>query len=397
MHILPNGCRCSDIKVTKSKKGGNPVWRIYYRFYDAAFNDKPHLVTLKAGINQISNLKDRAAVVKDIIEHEWYNLTELLYNPITGSISEPIQIDYEIDPSTPFIQALQKVKDKLTIGHRTRIGVKSVITGISKAAGQLRMDKLPINQVSRRHVKIILERCGENSKKWSNGRYNLYRAYLLMLFKELVEMETITGNPIRDISKKPVLEKIKIVLTNNDRIRINNWLNTQFPEFLDFINIFFHSGGRRTELFQLKPPMVNLEAQKYKCIIRKGKKHKEVERTIKDIAVPYWRKFLASCPDDHFIFGTRFKPGLVAMGIDMPSKYWKRYIKTDVTKGGLGINIDFNKLRHLNTTEVVDFLNEEAAANLNAHSGTGMVRNIYDVKQKERQHEKLKKVNNPFV
>ncbi|MEJ7740594.1 MAG: hypothetical protein WKF97_24520 [Chitinophagaceae bacterium] len=38
------------------------------------------------------------------------------------------------------------------------------------------------------------------------------------------------------------------------------------------------------------------------------------------------------------------------------------------------------KLKHLNTTEVVDALSEEEAAKLNAHTSTAMVIEIYDVK-----------------
>jgi hypothetical protein len=80
------------------------------------------------------------------------------------------------------------------------------------------------------------------------------------------------------------------------------------------------------------------------------------------------------------------------MAEDMPTKYWRLHVKE-----ALKIPIDFYSLKHLNTAEVVDALDEAAAAKLNAHTSTAMVVSIYDVKQKDRQHNRLKDVGNNFV
>jgi integrase len=391
MHQLPNDCRCSDIKITKSKKGKNQIWRIYYYFYDPTF-PKPHQVTIKENINRIVDLKERSSAAKQLIENEWKLLKEYSYNPITGTTDKPIDSDYDIHPDTYLIDALKKAMELITVGHRTKIGIKSILKGVETASRQLRLNTTPVSKIARKHIKIILNQCSKNSNRWSNSRYNLYRGYLMSLFNELVELDAVTGNPVTGISKKPVIKKIKEVLTQEQRIRISNHLANVYPRFLSFIHLFFHSGGRKTELFQLKPGNVDLANQKYRCIIRKRKQHLEVERTIKDLAVPYWREFLKDCPDDHFIFGAHYLPAAIAMTIDGPTKHWKKYIKT-----GLGIDIDFYALKHLHTTEIVDALDEQAAAELNKHTSTAMVVSIYDVKQKDRQHEKLKKVNNPFV
>ncbi len=61
------------------------------------------------------------------------------------------------------------------------------------------------------------------------------------------------------------------------------------------------------------------------------------------------------------------------------------------------IKANFYRLKHLNTTEIVDHLDELAAAQMNGHTTTAMVRKIYDTKQQQRQHEKIKTVNNPFA
>lgn len=286
--------------------------------------------------------------------------------------------------------------DLVSCGDRTRIGIKSVIKGCEKAAAQLRFLDFPVFKIGRKHIKKLLARC-ETIYGLSPVRYNLYRGYLSMLYKELVEQEAVAGNPIRDISKKVAVHKIKVVLTKDEEIRIDQHLKEVFPEFGMFIHLFFHSGGRKTELRQLKPSMVNLEKQTYRCIVKKGRQYREVERTIKDIALPYWRHFIRNCPQDQYIFGTKFKPGAEPIGLDMPTRYWMQYIKAPVEKGGLDIKVDFYSLKHLNTTATVDLLDEQAAAAQNSHTTTAMVKSVYDVKQSGRQHERLKKVNNSFA
>lgn len=408
-----NGCYLSDIKVhPKNWKTGKATldqdWYFYYRFYDPTVTDakgkiKPLLVIGK-GMNKFKKLSERRHYTESLIRDEIKHLVNDGFNPITTSY----MIDHEeifqgdIPPDTPFIEALKMAREKLSVGHRTSIGIKSVIKGVEKAAIQLRLQDFTVDKVGRKHLKKILERC-EEIADLSATRYNLYRAYLLMLFNELVEQEAVAGNPVRDIKKRITTQTIKPVPSDEDRERIKDHLKEAFPRFCQFVHLFFHSGGRKTELVQLKPSMVNLETQKYRCVIKKRKKYVEVERTIKDVAVPYWKFFLQDCPEDKFIFGTRFLPGDKPMGADMPSRYWQEYVKAPVEKGGLGITIDFYSLKHLNTTETVDYFEqlmpqdaEKMAAGQNAHTSEAMVISIYDVKQRDRQHERLKRVNNDF-
>lgn len=345
------------------------------------------------GMNEFKTLPERRQATETLLQNELRLLKEEGYNPITKVFNPPVYSDqYEIEPTTLFIKALYQSLERLSIVPRTKVDLKSVIKAIDKASRQLGMYNTPIAGITRRHLKNILDQCCRNNSKLSNTRYNTYRGYLMMLFKELVELEAAPSNPLRDISKKPVTQKLKKVLTEEQRKRIDDHLAEAFPAFRNFVHLFFHSGGRMPELRQLKPSMVNLQKQTYRCIVKKRKQYTEVERTIKTIAVPFWQYFMANCPDDHFIFGPLLRPGIKPMGESMTSRYWQYYVKQD-----LGIDIDFYALKHLNTSEIVDALDEQAAAELNAHSSTAMVVSIYDVKQKGRQHNRLKDVGNGFV
>ena len=398
MLTLPNGCSCSKISVhPKNWEKVNPDisadWYIHYRFYDPR-QEKPKQVVIK-GMNVYKTLPERRSATKALLDNEKDMLLNQGYNPFLKQLipeQDRPGDEFQVHPNTPFIAALNKAKDRLIVTPRVKIGIKSIITGLEKAASQLGYRQLSISTITRRHIKALLDQCSHNTDRWSNNRFNTYRGYLMMLYKELVELEAAPLNPMHDISKKPVEEKIKKTLNAEQRTLIDNHLSAVFPAFHKFIHLFFHSGGRKTELLQLKPANVDLLKQQYTCVVKKGKRYRQVERTIKSIALPFWEFFLNGCPDGQFIFGPNFNPGQKPMGEDMPTKYWRKFIKQD-----LNIDIDFYSLKHLNTTEVVDALDERAAAALNAHQSTAMVIGIYDIKQKHRQHDRIKNINNKFA
>lgn len=383
---LPNGCRCSVPKLSKTTRG----WKVWYRFYDPTF-PRPKFVEIKAGLNLIPDKNERRQVATLLIDEELHKLQKRGFNPFTGTYTDPGEIAYEIDPATPFPDALKKAVARLDVEHHTRRDMNSITRAITTAATQLRLSNMAVGTITRRHLKLILEQCGRNSRQWSPGRYNTYRGYLMMMYKELVELEAVPGNPVRDIAKKATVQKIKTVLTDGQRQRINGELPAIDIRFFHFVHLFFHSGGRKTELLQLKPVDVDLTRQVYRCTIKKGKNRRQVERTIKDVALPYWSFFLRGCPPEKFIFGPKFYPGEKPMGVDMPSRYWQRYVKT-----GMGIDVDLYSLKHLHTTQIVDLLDEHAAAEMNKHTGTDMVAKVYDIRRAARQHERLKKAGNEF-
>jgi site-specific recombinase XerC len=393
---LPNGCKCSDIKVqpsnwNKSTASIKKNWRIHYRFYDPS-HDKPYQVTIKAGINKINDLNQRRVLVQELTKQELEKLQVKGYNPFTASMVESIVVVSDIAPTTLFIAALNKASEKLAIAHRTKIDVNSVIRGVEKAARQLGIAGLPISSISRKHIKVILEQCGKNNPRWSARRYNLYRAYLLMLFKELVELEAVTANPIRDISKMKETKKLRTVLTPKQRQEIDEHLQQNDYRFRQFVHLFFHSGARLQELVQIKRNDVDLINQKYKTVIRKGKAFKEVERTIKNVALPYWREFVSVAQENEYLFGIDFEPAKRPMVANTITRRWHKWVKT-----GLMIDVDLYSLKHLNTTETVTCAGEKVAAQQNAHTTTAMVISTYDVHRASRQHEILKNLQNTFA
>lgn len=402
MYQLPNGCLCSQIKVTPKNwmdRGASTKenWVIYYRFHDPSMSG-PKQVHIKSGINHIKDLTERRMVVKQIIEDEYYRLKELGYNPFTGLLLTPAENEYEIHPDTGLAKALEAAKEKLTVSEPVKRDMKAALKVINKAALQLHYDRLPISKTSIRHLVRLMEKCGELNPKWSARRHNMYRSYLIMLFKRLVKLEAVPANPAYELDRMPEVKKIRDVLTPSQREQVKKHLEIHAPQFLKFVHLFFHSGGRKTELMQQTTKTVNLETQKYKAVIKKGKQYVEVERTIKDVALPYWEYFLKGAEKGDYLFGVGFKPGKKPMVPTTIGRWWERLIKNPKT--GLGIDVDFYSLKHLHTSEVVDLMGEDegtkAAAEHNAHTSEAMVVSIYDVRREDRKHSKLKKLGNAF-
>ncbi len=397
---LPNGCSCSDPSVYPKnwQSGGMSLlktpWYIQYYFHDPAFADKHKygkLVIVK-GMNKFKTLQERREATTRLLGFEIFSLQQECYNPITGTRQERTdEIKYEIDPATPFYEALKLAKEKLTCGHNTLIDIASMLTYVKCAATHLKYLNLPVGQIRRRHIKFLLEQCGKEKKKWGPTSFNNYRAYLMMLFKELVELDAVESNPVRDISKMKGIRKIRLTLNEKDRKKIDRHLRKNYFTFWRFIQIFFHSGARIIELLNVKACDVDLAGQRYKCTIKKGRQTTEVWKTIKDIALPHWKQLMKVASSQDYIFSKNLEPGATSIRRDQLTRRWEVHVKEK-----LGIKADLYSLKHLNTTEMVDALNNEDAAALNSHTSTAMVVNIYDVKQKDRQHNRVKGVKNAF-
>ena len=182
------------------------------------------------------------------------------------------------------------------------------------------------------------------------------------------------------------------MLTDEQRVVVDSHLRSHYPTFWRFTQLFFHSGGRIRELLSLQAKDINLKQQEYVTLVKKGKYHRWVKRPIKDIVVSLWQELLEGAHPDYYVFSENLEPGSKKIRDEQITRRWNTHVKRK-----LGIHSDFYKLKHLNTTEVVDALSEEEAAKLNAHTSTAMVIGIYDVKNKDRKFSRIKQLQNSFA
>lgn len=396
MLLLPNGCRCSPINVHPknwNEKGAqlSPDWYIHYRFYDPV-REKPKQVILK-NMNRFKDLDQRRVLTKTLLEGEIDRLRKG-YNPFHSTIETSDRPSMLINKNTPFITALLKAYENLDKAPSTRSDIASVIRGVARAATCLRIDDVQISCVTRMHLKQILAVCKTVVPGWSPNRFNKYRSYLKILFGELIEYEATEIDPLARIKKQKTVKKIRPILSQEERLLVSNHLKEKYPSFWRFIQIFFHSGARESELIMVRESDVDLKNQRFKITIKKGSGYNEVWKTIKDISLPFWTEILSEAKQGEYLFSRRLKPGAGPINAAQISRRWRAHVKSPKEKGGLGISADFYSLKHLHTTEVVEMLSIQDAAKHNSHSSTRMVTQVYDVRNHQRLDSLVKGLRN---
>lgn len=453
MISLPNGCSRSEITVfpdnwdIKPEKASERTvvallkkeWRITYRFYDPAYKGTKlwgKLIPVK-GMNKYKTLEERQDFtrstldeLKELLDHEGFNpITKLCSRPAAGS---------DIEPDTFFPDALNSAYSKLKCSPGTTDDIRKALVHIQDAVIALRFHRLPVNEIRIRNCMMILEKVRETKHKKRDAdlaqlkidlksgkvsqkvfvkerrkleRYNFgaasfnhYRSYLLMLFKIIVPLANMNGNPVKDIPKEKEIKRIRETLTLQQRKKVNEYLAANHYSFWRFMHIFFHSGARETEMVRVEAKHVDLENQRFKVLILKGTSYEEAWKPIKNIALPLWQEIMKEAENVKrepgqplFIFSKGLAPGTQQINEMQITRRWRKHVKDNTALGN--ITADFYSLKHSNSTEIRKLMGAKAAAAINSHKSEAMVISIYDVEREKREMEELellKEVNNPF-
>lgn len=346
----------------------------------------------------------------------------------------------EIDIVLPYIKEKGL---KMDLEHETIIDCKSVLKYFTLSAVMLKKDQLPLHQIKSKDIKAILDNCRNlvvervvnkrtevdgklvvvkekvdgkmvpvktvvyQNKVWNDNQYNHFRSYLGILFSKLKKQEILEYNPIdnidvRDTTPEDPELREKKVLTDAQRLQINDYTKEKTPEFNRLIHIFFHSGARRKEMVRVQGKHVDLPRQRFKVLVKKRKKWTWVWKTIKDIVLQYWTEAMDGCGPEDYVFSKGLKPGPKPIRPEQITRRWLRHVKKAL---GFSDN-DFYHLKRLHTTEIMDMLSQQieqeeeaaqVAAEHNSHTTTAMVVNIYDANKAKREHKNIRKVGNGFV
>lgn len=396
---LPNGCSCSDLTVTPgnwlTKEADTKTdWVICYTFFDPD-HVKGVRKQVRGYINELKDVSDRRALTKAIMKQEEERLSEG-YNPIKRKTIAPVASDLGFN--TPFINALWMGVANVRVSDRQQTNLKSVVRGVEKSAIQLNYHTLPVSTVTRKYFHKIFKQCYKNNTRFTGATQNTYKKSLSRIYRELYQMEMVDFNPLPLIDKARVVKKARVMPTKEDRNKLNSLKATQYYLWRA-INVFFTSGARESELMRLQAVDVNLKTQECTYTIEKGVEVREgVVRPIPNVTLHLWKEIMKECKPADYLFSRGLRPGPKAIRPEQFSRRWRRHVKGDKKKGKLGINIDLYSLKHLFVTETMDALdkkyNYDAAKDVKeatAHTSTGMIVKLYDVNNKDRKNEKIKK------
>ncbi len=173
---LPNGCKCSNLSIYpknwKSKTAKISIdWYIIYRFYDPRFQ-KPKQVMLK-GMNQFKTLAERQEATLKVLDGELSRLLADEYNPFSETQEKSKGIE-QANSETPILSALKIALDSLSVSPITKKDIKYALTQIEKAIKFLGLESSAILELSKKHIKQILETASKTP-----DRYNKNRSYLI--------------------------------------------------------------------------------------------------------------------------------------------------------------------------------------------------------------------------
>lgn len=406
MKTLPNGCSFTELWVspenwqtTTSKASLNKNWYVQCDYFDPLFKEKyPKGFPFRRKLNKFKTLEARKAAAALLLKEIPKLFEEAGFNPITKQYwiepktDEVNPGESELLPETPFLVALEFAKKSLKIAKSTDDDIRYMLDRIKKAAQALRFDELKIYDVSRKHIRNMFDYLENSEETFSAHKFNKYRGYLSSLYNELVEYEVVNGNIIQGIKKRVHEKQIREILSEPQRKLVNDHLKNNFPDFWRFTLIFFHSGGRITELLDLKTENVNLANQKYRILVKKGKQYIWVERIIKDIALLFWTKSMYNAKHGDYVFSKGLIPGPYRIRREQIGRRWNMHVKKK-----LNITADFYSLKHLNLDETSAMLSMADAAKMASHKSTKMIEQHYAVGETERQMQRLKTLHNEFA
>lgn len=394
------GCSFSDIWVSPSNwktisksKAMHVNWYVQCDFHDP-LQKKPFQYRKK--LNSLKTYEERKAAVELYLIEIPKLFSELGYNPFTKSYmieqtgnKEPEKpIFTELLPETPFLIAIDLALSKKKLSDRYLKDLKYTLEDFKSGILKLRLEEKPIGEIKRKDIKNVIEFL-EVKKAFSAHKYNKYLDSLSTIFIELLEWEAVDANIIHGIKKRKKVKNIREVLTKEQRKKVVEHLKENHLEFHDFVQIFFHSGVRITELLTVKVSDVDLKNQYFKVLVKKDQNYIWKNGIIKNIALPFWSRLIFGAKKEDYIFSWGLVPGSLKLDYNAIRLRWTRNVQKP-----LNIKVGIYQLKHSNLDEVTELLSMSDAARLANHNNTKMLASVYAIGEEERKAQRLKKVAN---
>jgi integrase len=332
----------STFTIPKVCKPADGQWYVYFRY-------NGQLKRYKLGLNYIQDIPKK--------EKEFDILSKAIHQKLKNGWNPNIP---EVEFSTPEYSILSALtfaldKKKPNISQKTYSGYSGTVNFISNAIISLGLKSLPISDVKRAHIKLIMETAAKN-RSWSNKAYNKHLNHLKAILSELIQWDIIENNPAHSIKNLPIEEtEANIPATPKQHLIIKETLETNYPEFYRFILTLFHTGIRPAEILQIKLNMVDLVKQQIILPKETTKtKRKRIVPINNHLLKHYIEMNITSYPGEYYLFGSTresgkgnigthldFIPGPTQIKRDTATKRWHKIVKV-----GLGFDVNLYSNKH---------------------------------------------------
>ena len=403
MLFLPENRRMGKVSFTPKnwETGGKSLlklkWVIRYRYYDD--NKGICKEVWISDFNRVNTLEGRRQQLKDALAAEIDNLLNNGWDPIEKACISKLKKDEPtnaISNLMSFIDALNFASSKMTVSEETRKHETGhLLKHIGDAANKIGLALTPINEITKRNLKEIVELASINrlTKKVSQDKYNRCRKVLSLFYKELLDYDIVESNiPAALKKEKLAIVKAKAQISDEEQKRISEYLRMNFRPFWLYLQVFYNCAPRSSEMMRLQVKDVDFNNQSILFNIHKGKRYVQKYRVMTDLSLKYWKEIIGDAPKDWFVFSEGLKPGATPIKSYQIHKRWDRLIKKN--EQFQNVNITFYQLKHLRLTDIADTHGIEIASTLAAEN-KDTIHKHYDMNTK-RIDETLKKGGKEF-
>lgn len=316
----------------------------------------------KLGLNRITDLDERERAFIELsgeilkrLKKGWNPVLEPVYESEATMLSNMSLAD-------ALTHALEQKKDK---SHKTHSGYKGAVKFLSIAIRSLSLQSVPVRDVKKLHVKLILKEA-EKVNKWSDHAYNKYLVFFKGLFTVLLDDDIIEHNPAHGIKGRDVQDSDFHRPPNKHEFKLIANALKPYPDFMNFVKTVYYTLARESEILKIRASMVDMDNRRitFPAPITKGRKKARVVAMNEFVYNYFLDMGIEDVPGDFYVFGTFKNPRKRSNGEswyvpapnpihpNRPTELWKK-----VVKDGLGINVTL----YANKSAGADMMFEEGA------------------------------------
>lgn len=357
-------------------------WYIHYRIQ----TDQGFKLKIIKGMNHLKTWKERYDFTRELLQKELEKLKEPVTAPPVVTLPQPVSPTVHFSSFKEGLLAMLERKRKTCVARHCN-NIYTLVERFMDTAEREGIH-LAFGEVTRQNCLLILDSI-DKYYPCTDKTYNRYVKDIGNLFGMLNYYEFIKYNPFQKILKKVVEVEARRIASPSERKQIDKYLYEHHYCFWRFMNIFFSSGARETELCRMETADIHLKERVFKVSVHKGRSKRQEIKPILPESYRHWAEVVAA--GKKHPFGPNFEPGDVPINVDQVSKTWKRMVKVQLKL----THIDFYSLKHLHTDLIAQNHGIKLAQQLDDHKDVKTT-SIYAVGEKSRHLNKLKQISIKF-
>jgi len=172
---------------------------------------------------------------------------------------------------------------------------------------------------------VELERKGRDGKALSANTYNNYRKCGGVFFTWMVEKCYCSENHFHKIKAKKKEDKVRILIPEQERQKISEYLERKNPHYLLFLKMIYYALIRPKELRMLKVSDLSFAEKRLTVPKEVAKNHHERKVPLpQELLLDFLELGIGRVPSDHFLFGEGFRPSATPLTPKVIESTWSR-------------------------------------------------------------------------